>query len=570
MHDVDLILTLTAGLSAALVLGFLTQWLRLSPIVGYLLAGIVVGPHSPGFVADRGLAEQMAELGVILLMFGVGLHFHLRELLDVKGVAIPGAVVQSGVATLLGMLAGRLLGWDWTTGLIFGGAMSVASTVVLVRVLSDNRDLHTRAGHIAVGWLVVEDLFTVVALVVLPVLLGENAAAGDAAAAGRLALTLAVVCLKIVVLVALALVLGGRLVPWLLERVAATRSRELFTLAVLVVVLGIAVGSAQFFGVSMALGAFLAGMVVGRSEFSLRAASEALPMRDAFAVLFFVSVGMIFDPWTLLQAPGALAAALAIVLLAKPLAALAIVLVLGHPLRVALPVAIALAQIGEFSFILAGLGRQLGALPDIAVDTLVAAAIVSITLNPVLYRLVDPLARLLGRVGRHEEPLPDDPAEESRSHRAVIVGYGPVGQTVAQLLLDNEIEPTVIELNLDTVRRLRAFGVRAVYGDASRPEILAEAGIAGAKHLILTSASGTVDEEIVRRAKELDPAVHILARSQYVRQMPQLRRAGAEDVYSAEGEVALAFTARILERLGTTAEQLDRERERVEATFRQG
>lgn len=564
MHDVNLILTLTAGLSAALVLGYITRWLGLSPIVGYLLAGIVVGPHSPGFVADRGLAEQMAELGVILLMFGVGLHFHLRELLAVRGVAVPGAIVQSVVATLLGMLAGRLLGWGWTTGLIFGGAMSVASTVVLVRVLSDNRDLHTRAGHIAVGWLVVEDLFTVVAIVVLPVLLG------DAGAAPRLAGMLAIVVLKIAVLVTLALVLGGRIVPWLLERVAATRSRELFTLAVLVIVLGIAVGSAEVFGVSMALGAFLAGMVVGRSEFSLRAASEALPMRDAFAVLFFVSVGMIFDPRTLLQAPGALAAALAIVLLAKPAAALAIVLLLGHPLRVALPVAVALAQIGEFSFILAGLGRQLGALPDTAVDTLVAAAIVSITLNPMLYRLVDPLDRLLRWTGADGEVVPDESPNDSGSHRAVIVGYGPVGQTVAQLLLDNEIEPTVIELNLDTVRRLKAFGVRAIYGDASRSETLAEAGIAGARHLILTSASGTIDEEIVRRAKEIDPSVHILARSQYVRQMEQLRRAGAEDVYSAEGEVALAFTARILERLGATAEQVDLERHRVEATFRQG
>jgi CPA2 family monovalent cation:H+ antiporter-2 len=569
MHDIDLILTLTAGLSAALVLGYLTQWLRLSPIVGYLLAGIVVGPHSPGFVADRHLAEQMAELGVILLMFGVGLHFHLRELLDVKGVAIPGAVVQSGVATLLGMLAGRLLGWTWATGLIFGGAVSVASTVVLVRVLSDNRDLHTRTGHIAVGWLVVEDLITVLALVMLPVVLDEGRGADGAATTSQLVAMLAFALLKISALVAIALVVGGRLVPWLLERVAATRSRELFTLAVLVIAFGIAVGSSQLFGVSMALGAFLAGMVVGRSEFSLRAASEALPMRDAFAVLFFVSVGMIFDPWTLLQAPGALAAALAIVLVAKPLAALVIVLALRHPPRVALPVAIALAQIGEFSFILAALGRQLGAMPDLVVDTLVATAIVSITLNPLLYRLADPLTRMLDGFGR-EGDAPDEPVEESRSHRAVIVGYGPVGQTVAQLLLDNEIEPTVIELNLDTVRRLKAFGVRAIYGDASRPDILREAGIAGAQHLILTSASGGIDEEIVRRAKEIDPAVHILARSQYVRQMPKLRRAGAEDVYSAEGEVALAFTARILERLGATADQLDRERARVEATFRDG
>jgi CPA2 family monovalent cation:H+ antiporter-2 len=566
MHDITLILTLTTALTAALVLGFITHELRLSPIVGYLLAGIAVGPFTPGFEADHGVAEQLAEVGVILLMFGVGLHFHVRELMAVKGIAVPGALVQSLVATLLGALVGRLVGWDWPTAVIFGGATSVASTVVLIRVLSDNHDLHTRAGHIAVGWLVVEDLLTVVALVLLPTLL--NAQSGPVGAATALGLA----ALKIGLLVGLLVVVGGRVIPWTLERVAATRSRELFTLAVLVIALGIAVVSAKLFGVSMALGAFLAGMIVGRSDFSLRAASEALPMRDAFAVLFFVSVGMLFDPRTLIEAPGLIAATLGIVLVAKPLAALAIALLRGYPLRIALPVAISLAQIGEFSFMLAAVARELGAMPDRAVDALVAAAIASITLNPLLYRAARAIEPALARrFGAAAEPAADaDELSGDAAHRAIVVGYGPVGQTVTELLLDNGIEPIVIELNLDTVRRLRTFDVRAVYGDASRPDILAEADIARARHLLLTAATGAAEEEIVRRARELNPEIRVVARTQYTRQVPAVRKAGATDVFADEGEVALAMTTSILGHLGATDEQIDRERARVEQLFRSG
>jgi monovalent cation:H+ antiporter-2, CPA2 family len=566
MHDVTLILTLTTALTAALVLGFITHALRLSPIVGYLLAGIAVGPFTPGFEADHGVAEQLAEVGVILLMFGVGLHFHVRELMAVKGIAVPGALVQSLVATLLGALVGRLVGWDWPTAVIFGGATSVASTVVLIRVLSDNHDLHTRAGHIAVGWLVVEDLLTVVALVLLPTLL--NAQSGPVGAATALGLA----ALKIGLLVGLLVVVGGRVIPWTLERVAATRSRELFTLAVLVIALGIAVVSAKLFGVSMALGAFLAGMIVGRSDFSLRAASEALPMRDAFAVLFFVSVGMLFDPRTLIEAPGLIAATLGIILVAKPLAALAISVVRGYPLRVALPVAMSLAQIGEFSFMLAAVARELGAMPDRAVDALVAAAIASITLNPLLYRAARAIEPALARrFGVAAEPAADaDELSGDAAHRAIVVGYGPVGQTVTELLLDNGIEPIVIELNLDTVRRLRTFDVRAVYGDASRPDILAEADIARARHLLLTAATGAAEEEIVRRARELNPEIRVVARTQYTRQVPAVRKAGATDVFADEGEVALAMTTSILGHLGATDEQIDRERARVETLFRSG
>jgi CPA2 family monovalent cation:H+ antiporter-2 len=551
------------------VLGYVTHLLRLSPIVGYLLAGLAIGPSTPGFEADYALAQQLAEIGVILLMFGVGLTFHIPALMEVKNVALPGAMVSSAVVTLVGAVVGWLLGWGWGVGFVYGASISVSSTVVLVRVLADNRDLHTRVGRIAVGWLVVEDLLAVTALVLLPTIGGGGPIDG-----GSLAGAIGSAAVKIAALIAITFIVGGRVIPWMLDRVAATRSRELFTLTVLVVALGIAVGATRVFGVSMALGAFLAGMVVGRSEFSLRAASEALPMRDAFAVLFFVSVGMLFDPLSLMRSPQALGATLAIAVLLKPAMALATMRVIGCPLRTALPVAAALAQIGEFSFLLITLGQSLRIVSGDVRDVVVATSIFSITLNPLVYRGMEAAVEWLARRRMVPEP-PDAEAEAAGGgpeprHRAVVVGYGPVGQTVTELLLDNEIEPTVIELNLDTVRRLKIFGVRAIYGDASRPETLAEAGIQDAGNLILTSGSGEVDQEIVRRAKELNPRVHVLARSHYVRELPKLRTAGAEDAFSGEGEVALAFTARILERLGATGEQIDRERQRVERAFRQG
>ncbi len=575
--NLDLILTLTGGLAAALILGYVTHRLGLSPIVGYLLAGVAVGPSTPGFVANHQLAEQLAEIGVILLMFGVGLHFHLEELLAVRRIALPGAIVQSLVATALAAVTAHAFGWSWTAGVVYGLAISVASTVVLTRVLVDHNDLHTPTGHIAIGWLVVEDLFTVVVLVVLPALFGNKQ---PGAAPGGLLLALGLAAVKIAALVALTFLLGGRLIPWLLTRVAETRSRELFTLTILVVALGIAVGSAKVFGVSMALGAFLAGMVVGRSDFSLRAASEALPMRDAFAVLFFVSVGMLFDPGYLLEAPGLVAATLGIVLLGKPLAALGIVLLLGYPVRVAIAVAVALAQIGEFSFILAALGRGLGVLPEAATNALVAAAIVSISLNPLLYRLVDPLEawavrrprlwRLLTRRATsptlHPSAAPSDSeAELTSRHRAVIVGYGPIGRTLARLLLENEIVPSVIEMNLETVQRLRAEKVQAVYGDAGHKETLKAAGVDRSATLILSASGLHNAEEIIRLARELNPKVRVLVRSAYLRERQSLNKAGADEVISEEGEVALAMTESILRKLGAVPEQIDRERERVRA-----
>jgi CPA2 family monovalent cation:H+ antiporter-2 len=447
-------------------------------------------------------------------------------------------------------------------------AISVASTVVLIRVLADNRDLHTPAGHIAVGWLVVEDLLTVVVLVVLPALFAQDSAGGD------LPMVLGIAIVKVATLVAFAFVIGGRVIPWLLSRVALTRSRELFTLTVLVVALGLAVGSAKVFGVSMALGAFLAGMVVGRSEFSFRAASEALPMRDAFAVLFFVSVGLLFDPASVLEAPGILAATLAIIVIGKPLAALAIVVLMGYSAHVAVGVAVALAQIGEFSFILASLGRQLGVLPAIANDTLIAAAIVSISINPLLYRMVDPVAhwlaarprvaRWFGRRGRQASESANDRDEERSSrHRAVVVGYGPVGRTVARLLQENDIEPTIIDLNLEVVQRLRNRGMDAIYGDAAKRETLKGAGLARADTFILSSSGLVGSEEIIRLARELNPDVRVLARAVYVSELRRLLAAGADEVFSDEGEVALGFTVAVLRELGATPEQIDREQERV-------
>jgi CPA2 family monovalent cation:H+ antiporter-2 len=574
-EHLDLILTLTGSLGAALLLGYLTHHLKLSPIVGYLLAGVVVGPNTPGFVANRELADQLAEVGVILLMFGVGLHFHIEELLAVRRIALPGAIVQSLAATLLGALVGRAFGWSWSAGIVYGLAVSVASTVVLTRVLVDNRDLHTPTGHIAIGWLVVEDVFTVLVLVLLPALFGARAGG-----LGELPLVLGLAALKIVILIGLTLLLGGRLIPWLLARVAATRSRELFTLTILVVALGIAVGSAKLFGVSMALGAFLAGMVVGRSDFSLRAASEALPMRDAFAVLFFVSVGMLFDPGALWESPGLAAATLGIVLVGKPLAALAIVLALRYPVRVALAVALALAQIGEFSFILAALGKSLDVLPPAANNALVAAALVSISINPLLYRLVHPLDAWIARHPRLRRWLggqaqaPGEPAvahsserelEPEARHRAVVVGYGPVGRTLTRLLRDNEIEPTIIEMNLETVRRLQAEGRTAIYGDAGHRETLAAAGVGRAASLILSASSLPHAPEIIRVARELNPALRVLVRCLYLREQAALRQAGADVVFAGEGEIALAMTESILRELGAVPEQIDRERERVHA-----
>ena len=570
MHEYDLILTLTAGLGGALLLGYITQRLGLSPIVGYLLAGTLVGPNTPGVTVDSAMAEQLAEIGVILLMFGVGLQFHLEELLAVRGVAIPGAIGQTVIATLLGAWLASTLGWTLEASLIFGIALSIASTVVVVRVLSDHNVLHTHAGHVAVGWLVVQDVLTVLALVLLPTLFGNETTDRP------IWMSIAITAVKVGALVAFTAIVGARVIPRVLDRVARTRSRELFTLTVLVIALGIAVGSARIFGVSMALGAFLAGMVVGRSDYSLRAASDALPMRDAFAVLFFVSVGLLLDPKSLFDSPQLLLGSIAIVLIANPIIAFTVMWTRREPFRVSLIVAVALAQIGEFSFILSTLGRELGLLTHEATNTLVAASIVSIVVNPAIFRAIEPTVRFVARQPRLRSYLDrervfdtDAPPPELRAktatHRAVLIGYGPTGKTVARLLKESGIVPTVVELNIDTVRAIRKEGIDAVYGDATRPETLIEAGVATAGSLILTSAGMANSTEVISAARETNPKIRVLARASYLRDLADLKDAGADTIYTGEGEVALAFVEDLLTRLGATAEQIERERARAHA-----
>jgi CPA2 family monovalent cation:H+ antiporter-2 len=561
MHQIDLILTITGGIAAAALLGYIALRLQISPLVGYLVAGVVVGPHTPGWVADHTLAEQLAEMGVVLLMFGVGLQFHWEELVAVRRLAIPGAVLQSLVATLLGLVFGICLGWGWQGGLVFGLALSVASTVVLTRVLSDRGELHTGVGRIAVGWLVVEDIFTVIVLVLLPELLGAARPGG-----WQLVGTVLLVLLKIAVLVAVTLIGGRRVIPWLLEKVAATRSRELFTLTVLVVALGVAVLAAKGFSVSMALGAFLAGMVVGRSEFSLRAAVEALPMRDAFAVLFFVSAGMLFDPARVWHSPVALVGTTVIVLLAKPLSALVVLKWFGQSPRVGLPVGMALGQIGEFSFILAGVGRGLGVLPEVAHQSLVAVAMLSMAVNPWMMNLAAALSRRYPgteTMAPGEATLVDLAGLPQSEERTIVVGYGPVGSSIVRLLRENGVEPVVIEFNVTTVRTLQQQGLRAIYGDARQPGVLEAAGITGVRNLIVSARNVEGLSEIVRRARELNSQLRVLARGDYVSDGPVLRAAGATRVVTDECEVALGFVELILRHLGATAEQVDRERDKL-------
>ncbi len=531
MHDLSVLITFAGGLAAALVFGYAAQRLRLSPIVGYLLAGVLVGPFTPGFVADRPTAEQFAEIGVILLLFGIGLRFHLRELMAVWRVAVPGALMQSAMSTaaLAGLL--RLLGWDWAAGIILGMAISVASTVVMAMVLAERHDLHAPIGHIAIGWTVVEDLLTVAVLLMLPIVHASGAGGGGNAGAA-----LGLAALKVLGLVATVVVLGRWVIPQALEMIERTRSRELFTLAVLVLAVGIAVGSARIFGVSMALGAFLAGLTVGRSEFAARAAGDAVPMRDAFAVLFFVSIGMLFDPRSLVETPLEIGAVLLVVVVVKPLAAMVVVRLLGRPMATAIPVGAAFAQVGEFSFILGTVARGLGLITDVGWNALVAASIISIALNPSIYRRA---RRWSSAPAGTTSPAPGE-RPPIDPNRCILVGYGPVGTIVHRLLEERGADVTVVDLNLDTVRRLRARGAAAIYGDVLRAGTLDEAGIATAGSLVL-SADVEDAAEIIRQARLLNPELRVLARCTHLRDAVALRRAGAAVVAAGEAEVGVAL-----------------------------
>jgi len=591
MHDMPLLNTIAAGFAAAWVLGLITQRIGLSPIVGYLLGGVLIGPHTPGYVGDDTSAQQLAEVGVILMMFGVGLHFKLSDLVKVRGIAIPGAVGQSLVATLLGMLVFHWFGWEWKSGMVIGMAMAVASTVVLLRVLMDREMLSTSHGHAAVGWLIVEDIFTVLALVFVPFLAADSVlpdggshAAGGAhdvqgthggAQAGGGWMTVGIAVLKLVALVAILLLAGSRVVPWILRQVARLRSRELFTLTVLVMSIAIAVGSATLFGASVALGAFLAGMVVAQSPASHQAAADALPLRDAFSVLFFVAVGMLFDPRFIIEEPLMVAGAIGIVLIAKPLAALVIVATLGYPARTALTVALGLAQIGEFSFILGHVAHAHGLIPEEGRQVLVAAAMVSITLNPMLFGSIDRIERWLqgrpalwrmlnARADRRTSAINAQAAEAIRGDAtderalAVIVGYGPVGRVVDALLRDAGIRTVVIEMNIQTVETLTASGRVAIFGDATRPEILEHAGVHRAKYLVITLPQSENRNDLIHAARELNPELTLIVRARYLAEGDALRAAGVNRMVFEEGETGIGMAREVMQQNGTDPAVMER------------
>lgn len=559
-HSLPLITTLATAFGLALVLGVLAARLKLPALVGYLLAGIMLGPFTPGFVADADLGHELAEIGVMLLMFGVGLHFSLDDLLAVRKIALPGAILQIAVATALG--AGIAAAWGWNLGgaLVFGLALSVASTVVLLRTLEAHGILDSMNGRIAVGWLVVEDLAMVLVLVLLPPLAGALGGDTPDAGAGSLWGTLALTLLKVSAFIALMLVGGRRVFPKLLWLVAGTGSRELFTLCVVAAAVSIAYGAAELFGVSFALGAFFAGMVLRESEFSHRAAEESLPLREAFAVLFFVSVGMLFDPRVLLEQPLQVLAVVGIIVVGKSIAAAALVLLLRYPLNTALIVSASLAQIGEFSFILAGLGVSLGLLPVEGQSLILAGALISIALNPVVFKASEPLlawldahSKLARRLEHPADPLAELPMsthERYLSGQVVLVGYGRVGRRIAQALAERDIPYVVAEQNRELVERLRADGGAAVSGNAADPAVLIQAHIARASMLVVATPDTLDVRQMIATARTLNPTIETVVRTHNEEEAELLEREAAGKIFLGENELAHGMSRHVLERYG--------------------
>ncbi|MGQ0835031.1 MAG: YbaL family putative K(+) efflux transporter [Gammaproteobacteria bacterium] len=566
-HETDLIALLAIGFVLAFGLGFVAVRLRLPPLVGYLLAGIAVGPHTPGFVGDTTLASQLAEIGVILLMFGVGLHFSISALREVRRIAVPGAVAQIAVATVIGTVVARYWGWSYGAGIVFGLALSVASTVVLLRALEERNELESENGRIAVGWLIVEDLATVLALVMLPALAGTldgSVTGGAQEIVTSLGVALGVTVLKIGLFIALMLVGGTRLVPWLLAQVARTGSRELFTLAVLAIALGIAYGSAELFDVSFALGAFFAGVMLAESDFSHRAAADSLPLQEAFAVLFFVSVGMLFDPSIVVREPLAVAAVLLIIMVGKSFAAFGIVLAFGYSATTALTVSASLAQIGEFSFILAGLGVTLGLLPEEGRDLVLAGALLSIALNPFVFATIQPVSRwlqarprLLARLERsvaRPGVLASAGIGRHLKDHAVIVGYGRVGSVIGETLEQHGIPFVVIEQDRALVESLYARDVRAVYGDATAPEILDAARIDTAKLIVIAVPDGVQALRTLEVARRRNPGIETAVRTHSVSVLGELERRGVGKAVMAERELASSLKSYALRVFGRGGE----------------
>lgn len=566
-HETSLIATIAVGLALAFVGGFIASRLRLPPLVGYLLAGVAVGPFTPGFVADTELASQLAEIGVILLMFGVGIHFSFKDLLDVRRIALPGAVVKIVVATALGVGASALWGWSIGAGLVFGLALSVASTVVLLRALEEGDALRSIDGRIAIGWLIVEDLVMVLVLVLLPVLaepLGGTVAATTNAGNSSSLLILGVTLGKVGTFVALMLFLGVRFIPWLLTQVARTGSRELFTLSVLAVALGIAFGSATLFGVSFALGAFFAGVIVSESDLSYRAAEDALPLQDAFAVLFFVSVGMLFDPAVLLEHPLEVLITLAIIVLGKSLVTFLIVLLFRYPARTALAVAAGLSQIGEFSFILAGLGLSLGLLPPEGQSFILAGALLSITLNPLVFRAVNPLSAWLHSANWFtrsvEHPrdkltrMPVKLDEATLSDHVVIVGYGRVGRVIAPELERSQVPYLIVEQNREYVQELRQQALPAIYGDAAVPGVLEHTHLDRARLLVVATPDALLARQIVELARTVNPTIDTVVRTHSDESKRSFEQMDVGLAVMGERELALRMVRYVQESYGTSSE----------------
>ncbi|HVG50370.1 MAG TPA: YbaL family putative K(+) efflux transporter [Xanthobacteraceae bacterium] len=558
-HHTPLLSLLAAGLFLAFVFGTLAQRLRVSPLVGYLLAGVVIGPFTPGYVADQNIAHELAEVGIILLMFGVGLHFSLKDLLSVRAIAIPGAIVQIAVATLMGMGLAHFLGWTMGGGIVFGLALSVASTVVLLRALQERRLVETERGRIAVGWLIVEDIAMVLTLVLLPpladILKGNAGSADVSSVLLPLLLTLA----KVAGFVALMLVVGRRVIPWVLHYVAHTGSRELFRLAVLAISLGVAFGCALLFDVSFALGAFFAGMILSESELSHRAAQETLPLRDAFAVLFFVSVGMLVNPVTLWKDPLPLLAVVLIIVFGKSIAAFIIVRLFGHARITALTISASLAQIGEFSFILVNLGVSLALLPERGRELVLAGAIISILINPLLFFMLDRMSsraeRRLERKQKQQQrtaaaaappPPPREPLPVSaKTDHVVLVGYGRVGSVVGKVLIEDATPLVVIEDNAAVIKGLREQGVEGLSGNAAAPDMLQAANIGAARALLVAIPDAFEGGQIVAKARAISKELPIIARAHSEQEIAHLKLHGANIVIMGEQEIAMAMIEKL-------------------------
>jgi CPA2 family monovalent cation:H+ antiporter-2 len=563
MHHTPLISTIVAGLVLAFIFGAIANRLRFPPLVGYLLAGVLVGPYTPGFVADQALALELAEIGVILLMFGVGMHFSLKDLLSVKAIAIPGAVVQIAVATVMGLGLAKWMGWSYGAGFVFGLALSVASTVVLLRAMEERRLLDTTRGRIAVGWLIVEDLAMVLALVLLPTLAGLMGGEGEGGHSPTMKEIVATVCVtlgKVAAFIALMLVVGRRVIPWLLHVIARSGSRELFSLSVLAVGLGVAFGSATLFGVSFALGAFFAGMVLNESELSHRAAEESLPLRDAFAVLFFVSVGMLFDPTILLREPWQVLWTFLIIVVGKSVAAAAIVLAFGHPMRTALTISASLAQIGEFSFILAALGISLGLLPPEGRDLIITGAILSIFANPMCFSIGDRIGDRLKRrqpqpppaeapveaagasaaLAVSEVPSPEATHTTLQGH-AVVVGYGRVGSSIAGDLVGTGVPMLVIEERHQLAELARGQGIEVISGNGAKLALIKAANLEKARWLFIAIPNGFEAGQISEQARKLNPELKIIARAHSDAEVEHLRKHGADHIIMGEREIAMGM-----------------------------